>query len=99
MLLQASDGHREVNIQTVLLNITKALQLLGNAGNHISAKRRDQVLAKMGNKYTSLSKESWDNSGKDLFGRKFEQRLEQRAETAKAISSAAFVPQSKTFLS
>ena len=68
MLLQARDGNCEVNIQTVLLNINKALQLLGSASNHISAKRRAQILAKVGNKYTSLSKESWDNSGKDLFG-------------------------------
>lgn len=46
---------------------------------------------KIGPKYVSLSNESWENNGRELFGQHFEQCLKQRAETARAISTASFV--------
>ena len=48
-------------------------------------------------RYTSLSNESWENNGKELFGQQFEQRLKQRAETAKAISTASYMLKGKQF--
>ena len=48
-------------------------------------------------KYVSLSNESWETNGRELFGKQFEQCLKQRAETAKSISTTSFVQRGKPF--
>ncbi len=43
-------------------------------------------------RHTSVSEEAWGTNGKDLLDLEFEQILKQRAETARTISSASFIP-------
>ena len=97
MVWQAKENSQSLDLSTLLSCLTRSLQLLGNVNNHVSAKRRAQVLSKIGPKYASLSNESWETNGKELFGQQFEQRLKQRSETAKAISTATFVQRGKPF--
>lgn len=97
MVWQAKENSQALDLSILLSCLTRSLQLLGNVNNHVSAKRRAQVLNKIGSKYASLSNESWESSGRELFGQQFEQRLKQRSETAKAISTASFVQRGKPF--
>ena len=97
MVWQAKENSQSLDLSTLLSCLTRSLQLLGNVNNHVSAKRRAQVLSIIGQKYASLSNESWETNGKELFGQLFEQRLKQRSETAKAISTATFVQRGKPF--
>ena len=97
MVWQAKENAQPLDLSMLLSCLTRSLQLLGNVNNHVSAKRRAQVLSKIGPKYASLSNESWETNGRELFGKQFEQRLKQRAETAKAISTASFVQRGKPF--
>ena len=62
MLAQTRNNNCVVDARALWPYLTKALQLLGSGSNHRSGKRRAQILAKVGNKYTSLSQESWYNS-------------------------------------
>ena len=98
MVWQAKENAQPLDLSILLSCLTRSwLQLLGNVNNHVSAKRRAQVLSKIGPKYASLSNESWETNGRGLFGKQFEQRLKQRAETSKAISTASFVQRRKPF--
>ena len=94
---QVKENSAQLDPSFILSSVTKCFQLLGNVNSHISGKRRAQVLSKIGQRYTSLSNESWENNGKELFGQQFEQRLKQRAKTAKAISTASGMPKGKQF--
>ena len=95
---QAKENAQPLDLSILLSCLTRSwLQLLGNVNNHVSAKRRAQVLSKIGPKYASLSNESWETNERELFGKQFEQRLKQRAETSKAISTASFVQRRKPF--
>ena len=97
MVWQAKENSQSLDLSTLLSCLTRSLQLLGNVNNHVSAKRRAQVLSIIGQKYASLSNESWETNGKELFDQQFEQRLKQRSRTAKAISTATFVQRGKPF--
>lgn len=99
MVWQAKENSQPLYLSILLSCLTRSLQLLGNVNNHVSAKRRAQVLSKIGPKYPSLSNESWETNGRELFGQQLEQRLKKRAETAKAISTASFVQRRKPFFS
>ena len=70
---QAKENSAQLDPSFILSSVTKCFQLLGNVNSHISGKRRAQVLSKIGQRYTSLSNESWENNGKELFGQQFEQ--------------------------
>ena len=48
-------------------------------------------------KYTSLSNESWEPNGRELFGKQFEQRLKQRVETAKQFPLLALSKEENRF--
>ena len=96
---QVKENSAQLDPSFILNSVTKCFQLLGNVNSHISGKRRAQVLSKIGQRYTSLCNEPWENNGKELFGQQFEQRLKQRAETAKAISTASCMPKGKQFFS
>ncbi|KXJ18336.1 hypothetical protein AC249_AIPGENE18118 [Exaiptasia diaphana] len=95
MVQSARDNPAMLDTSDLLSLLTRALQHIGNANHHLSDKRRAQVLNKIG--HTSLSNESWENRGKDLFGQEFEKRLKQRSETAKAISNATFSQRGKQY--
>ena len=95
MVLQAKENSKQLDPSVLLSCLTKYLQLLGNVNDYISSKKRTQVLTKIGQKYTSLSNEIWENNGRGRFGPQIEQRLNQWAETARTISSASFTPRGK----
>ena len=97
MVLQAKENAQLLDLSILLSCLTRSLQFLGNVNNHVSAKCRARVLSKIGPKYASLSNESWETNGRELFGQQFEQHLKQRAETGKANSTASFVQREKSF--
>ena len=97
MVWQAMENALPLDLSILLTCLTRSLQLLGNVINHVSTKCRAQVLSKIGPKYASLSNESWETNGRELFGKQFEQRLQQRAERVKAISTTSFVQRGKPF--
>ena len=72
MVLQPKENGRQLDHSSILSCLTKSMQLLGNVNEHISSKRRTQVLTKNGQKYTSLSNEIWENNGREHFGPQFE---------------------------
>lgn len=55
MVWQAKENAQPLDRSILLSCLTRSLQLLGNVNNHVSPKRRAQVLSKIGPKYASLS--------------------------------------------
>ena len=67
LVWQAKENSQALDLSMLLSCLTRSLQLLGNVNNHVSAKRRAQVLNKIASKYASLSNESWESNGRELF--------------------------------
>ena len=68
MVWQAMENAHPLDLSILLSCLTRSLQLLGNVNNHLSAKRRTQILSKIDPKYSSLSNESWKTNGRELPG-------------------------------
>ena len=95
LVSQTREDTEQLDTFLILSFATKGLQLLDNVNCHLSNKRREHALSKIGQEYTFLPNEKLENNGKELFRQQFEQRLKQRSETAKAISAAGFSPKGK----
>ena len=66
--------------------VKKAILLVGDTSAQLSSKRRKQVLAKLNPCLSSLGKEDFPDTGKQLFGDGFESRLKLRSETTNTVA-------------
>lgn len=75
-------------VSAIMNCVKKAILLVGDTSAQLSAKRREQVLAKLNPYLVSLGKEDFPGAGRDLFGEGFESRLKLRTETANTVAQA-----------
>ena len=69
--------------------LSKALTLLGSVNAQYKVQRRKQVLDKLNPQMSTLATEPFPDTGKNLFGPSFEEKVKKRNETVKILSKAA----------
>ena len=75
-------------VSAIMNCVKKAILLVGDTSAQLSAKRREQVLAKLNPYLVSLGKEDFPGAGRELFGEGFKSRLKLRTETANTVAQA-----------
>ena len=96
LVSQAREDTEQLDTSLILSFATKGLQLFDRVNSHLSNKRREQVLRKIGQKYTFLPNEKLENNGKKLFRQQFEQRLNVLKQL-KQFQLRVFRPKASSF--